>query len=46
MALHIPDTAGRYYVLQFVDAWTDNFAYVGHRATGTAAGDFLLVPPG
>lgn len=44
--LHVPDTAGRYYVLQFVDAWTNNFAYIGHRATGTAAGDFLLVPPG
>src|SRR6478752_2725921 len=44
--LHVPDTAGRYYVLQFVDAWTNNFAYVGHRATGTAAADFLLVPPG
>jgi hypothetical protein len=44
--LHVPDTAGRYYVLQFVDAWTDNFAYVGHRATGTSAGDFLIVPPG
>ena len=46
VALHVPDTAGRYYVLQFVDAWTNNFAYVGHRATGTAEGDFLLVPPG
>ena len=45
IALHVPDTAGRYYVLQFVDAWTNNFAYVGHRATGTEAGDFLLVPP-
>ncbi len=44
--LRVPDTAGRYYVLQFVDAWTDNFAYVGRRATGTAAGSFLLVPPG
>ena len=44
--LHVPDTAGRYYVLQFVDAWTNNFAYVGRRATGTAAGSFLLVPPG
>ena len=43
--LDVPDTAGRYYVLQFVDAWTNNFAYVGHRATGTAAGSFLLVPP-
>jgi hypothetical protein len=46
VALHVPDTAGRYYVLQFVDAWTNNFAYVGHRATGTGEGDFLLVPPG
>ena len=44
--LHVPDTDGRYYVLQFVDAWTNNFAYVGHRATGTGEGDFLLVPPG
>ena len=46
VALHVPDTAGRYYVLQFVDAWTNNFAYIGHRATGTTEGDFLLVPPG
>ena len=45
VALHVPDTDGRYYVLQFVDAWTNNFAYVGHRATGTKSGDFLLVPP-
>lgn len=44
--LEVPDTAGRYYVLQFVDAWTNNFAYVGHRATGTGAGTFLIVPPG
>jgi hypothetical protein len=44
--LHVPDSNGRYYVLQFVDAWTDNFAYIGHRATGTGEGDFLLVPPG
>ncbi len=46
LRLDVPDTGGRYYVLQFVDAWTNNFAYVGHRATGTAAGSFLLVPPG
>jgi hypothetical protein len=44
--LDVPDCGGRYYVLQFVDAWTNNFAYVGHRATGTKAGSFLLVPPG
>ena len=44
--LDVPDSHGRYYVLQFVDAWTNNFAYVGHRATGTKAGAFLLVGPG
>jgi len=43
--LEVPDAAGRYYVLQFVDAWTNNFAYVGDRGTGTGAGAFLLVPP-
>ncbi len=42
----VPDSRGRYYVMQFVDVWTNNFAYVGHRATGTKAGSFLLVGPG
>lgn len=45
LRLDVPDTGGRYYVLQFVDAWTNNFAYLGHRATGTEAGSYLLVPP-
>jgi hypothetical protein len=44
--LHTPDTGDRYYVLQFVDAWSNNFAYIGKRATGTAARDWLLVPSG
>jgi hypothetical protein len=26
----------------FVDAWTDNFAYIGRRATGTAEAQYLL----
>jgi hypothetical protein len=42
----VPDTGGRYYVLQFVDAWTNNFAYIGRRATGTAEAEYLLVGPG
>jgi hypothetical protein len=46
LLLRVPDTDGRYYVLQFIDPWTNNFAYVGRRATGTEAGAFLLVPPG
>jgi hypothetical protein len=42
--LNVPDTRGRYYVLQFVDAWSNNFAYVGRRSTGTKASQFLLTP--
>lgn len=45
VVLNVPDTNGRYYVLQFVDAWSNNFAYVGKRATGTSAGKFFLTPP-
>jgi hypothetical protein len=45
LMLHVPDTADRYYVLQFVDAWTNNFAYIGRRATGTGEGRFLLAGP-
>jgi hypothetical protein len=42
LVLHVPDTADRYYVLQFIDAWSNNFAYVGRRATGTGEAEFLL----
>jgi hypothetical protein len=45
LVLHVPDTADRYYVLQLVDAWTNNFAYIGRRATGTAEAQFLLAAP-
>ncbi len=41
----VPATGDRYYVLQFVDAWTNNIAYVGTRATGNEAGSFVIVPP-
>lgn len=43
--LQVP-ASDRYYVLQFVDAWTNNFAYIGTRGTGNEAGEYLLVPPG
>ena len=42
LVLHVPDTKDRYYVLQFVDVWTNNFAYIGRRATGTAEARYLL----
>ena len=47
LVLHVPDMDGRYYSLQFTDPATSaNFAYVGKRTTGTAAGRFLLTSPG
>jgi hypothetical protein len=45
--LHVPDMAGRYYSVQFTDPSSSaNFAYVGKRATGTEAGDYVLSGPG
>lgn len=46
LLLDVPDTDGAYCVLQFVDAWTNNFAYLGSRATGTAKSRWLIAPPG
>jgi hypothetical protein len=45
--LHVPDMAGRYYSVQLTDPSNNtNFAYVGKRTTGTAAGDYLICGPG
>ena len=46
MLLDVPETGSRYYVLQMIDAWTNNFAYVGTRSHGGDAGRFLFVAPG
>jgi hypothetical protein len=46
LRLEVPATSGRYHVLQFVDAWTNNFAYIGTRATGNEGGSYVIVPPG
>ena len=46
LVLDVPDTKGRYYVMQFMDFYTNNFAYVGKRTTGTAPGRFAIVGPG
>jgi hypothetical protein len=44
--LHVPGMDDRYYSVQFTDPTSGaNFAYVGKRTTGTAAGDFLLCEP-
>ena len=44
--LHVPDMAGRYYSVQFTAPNNTIFAYVGTRATGTHAGDYLITGPG
>ena len=46
MAVSVPASPNRYYVLQWFDLYTHNFAYIGSRATGTDAGDYLFVGPG
>lgn len=43
--LHVPDFSGRYYSVQFTDSFNVNFAYVGTRATGAQAGDYLITGP-
>lgn len=43
--LSVPDTKGRYYLIQLLDAWTDTFAVPGKRTTGTQAGRFAIIGP-
>jgi hypothetical protein len=47
LLLHLPDMTGRYYGVQFTDpATAANFAYIGTRATGSAAGAYLITAAG
>ena len=42
LVLNVPDFGKRYYVVQFLDPWTNNFAYLGRRP-GTPPGKYLIV---
>jgi len=46
LVLSVPDTGGRYYVIALFDMWSNVFASIGKRNTGTTAANFLIVGPG
>jgi hypothetical protein len=46
LVLTVPAIHDRYYCYEFLDAYTEAFAYIGTRATIGAAGSWLVVPPG
>lgn len=46
MVISVPAVAKqRYYSVQLIDSSTYNYGYIGSRATGNAAGDYLIVGP-
>jgi hypothetical protein len=45
LVLTVPDTQGRYYVMPLMDAWTNVFALIGRRTTGTNEGSYAITGP-
>lgn len=45
IVLEVPKSNGRYYTMQLLDAYTNVFAYVGRRVTGTRPGRYAIVGP-
>ncbi|WP_323844260.1 DUF1254 domain-containing protein [Microbulbifer magnicolonia] len=46
LIITVPDSGGRYFLLPFLDEWTDVFTVPGKRTTGTRAQTFAIVGPG
>src|SRR5580693_2459448 len=44
--IHVPDSSGRFYLLQFMDAWSETFANPGKRTNGTGEMWFAFTGPG
>jgi hypothetical protein len=45
VVLHVPDTNGRYYLMQIMDAWSNSLMSVGALTTGTLEREFLIAGP-
>ena len=45
VVLVVPPVSDRYSTFQFVDAYTNDYAYLGQRASGTTGGTYLITGP-
>ncbi|MBS0590468.1 MAG: DUF1254 domain-containing protein [Proteobacteria bacterium] len=45
IVLEVPASPKRFYVMQFMDFYTSDFAIIGTRTTGSAAGTYAIVGP-
>jgi hypothetical protein len=45
VVLVVPPITDRYYTFEFLDAYTNVFAYIGTRATGSTGGTYLIAGP-
>ena len=45
LVVSVPASPHRYYVFQFMDAYTNVFGYIGTRTTGTRAGSYAIAGP-
>ncbi len=45
VVITVPGNINRYYSLLFMDAYTNNFEYIGTRTSGTNEGTYLLTGP-
>lgn len=45
LILTVPNTGGRYYVIALFDMWSNVFASIGSRTTGTDSASFLIAGP-
>jgi len=45
LVISVPDSGGRYFLLPWLDAWSDIFTSPGERTTGTGAQTFAITGP-